>query len=186
MNDTLKSQLVAELGKVWGSDQKMIDFCLKETSEAVRVAGGIVVFEKPRIQKDFCFGYGCNGVSVPGDYEAAAAAEHYADTHEDYFYRENLKGYDEQIEALKQDKLVPAAVQNYYQTTKILKLRFYTYYEMESELHQKYLVHVLKDAEKKVILKALASERAKFEKRLKTYIKRYGLSKLHTWTYLSD
>ena len=28
--------------------------------------------------------------------------------------------------------------------------------------------------------------RQQFVKRLNTYLKKYGLSKLHTWTYLSD
>lgn len=36
----------------------------------------------------------------------------------------------------------------------------------------------LVDAYKKVL--------ADFEKRLQTYLKRYGLTKLNTWTYLSD
>ena len=29
-------------------------------------------------------------------------------------------------------------------------------------------------------------QKENFEKRLHTYLKRYGLSKLHTWTYLVD
>ena len=36
------------------------------------------------------------------------------------------------------------------------------------------------------ILAAYEIEIKAFEKRLQAYLKRYGLSKLHTWTYLSD
>ena len=35
-------------------------------------------------------------------------------------------------------------------------------------------------------LTILKDERANFEKRLQIYLKRYGVSKLHTWTYWAD
>ena len=38
----------------------------------------------------------------------------------------------------------------------------------------------------KLILETLEAEKAKFLKRLNTYLKRYGLSKIHSWTYLVD
>lgn len=38
----------------------------------------------------------------------------------------------------------------------------------------------------KKLLKGLENEKAKFMKRLQTYLKRYGLSKIDTWTYLRD
>jgi hypothetical protein len=36
------------------------------------------------------------------------------------------------------------------------------------------------------IIKALEWSRGEFEKRLNTYLKRYGTSKIHTWTYWAD
>ena len=42
------------------------------------------------------------------------------------------------------------------------------------------------DEEKKLILKGLKFARKCFEARLDTYLKRYGVSKLHTWTYWAD
>ena len=38
----------------------------------------------------------------------------------------------------------------------------------------------------KNILSVYEHEKAKFEKRLNTYLKKYGLSKLKTWSYLID
>jgi hypothetical protein len=34
--------------------------------------------------------------------------------------------------------------------------------------------------------KLVATESKRFEKRLRTYLKRYGLSKIHSWTYWAD
>ena len=40
--------------------------------------------------------------------------------------------------------------------------------------------------DKEQILASLEIEKAKFTKRLNTYLKKYGLSKINTWTYLVD
>ena len=48
------------------------------------------------------------------------------------------------------------------------------------------LIHRMSDNEIKQAIVILKEERAKFEKRLHTYLKRYGTSKLHTWTYWAD
>lgn len=43
---------------VWHDDQEMIDFCLKEAGYIVELVNGdIIVIKKPKIKKDFCFGY---------------------------------------------------------------------------------------------------------------------------------
>lgn len=42
------------------------------------------------------------------------------------------------------------------------------------------------DEEKQLILKGLKFAHGCFEKRLDQYLKRYGVSKLHTWTYWAD
>jgi hypothetical protein len=40
--------------------------------------------------------------------------------------------------------------------------------------------------DRQAILAGLKREREKFEKRLQTYLKRYGVSKIRTWTYWAD
>ena len=43
------------LKDVWGNDNKMIEYCLKETSYIVELSdGNIIALEKPHIKKDFC------------------------------------------------------------------------------------------------------------------------------------
>ena len=44
----------------------------------------------------------------------------------------------------------------------------------------------LTDAEKNAILYGVEVVKEQFKKRLNTYLKRYGLTKIHSWTYLSD
>jgi len=46
--------------------------------------------------------------------------------------------------------------------------------------------HEMTADERKAIIKGLRWGRAQFEKRLNTYLKRYGVSKIHTWTYWAD
>ena len=55
----MKSErLENELKKVWGSNQKMIDHCLKQADEVIEFYDAIVTLDKPFIQTDYCFGYG--------------------------------------------------------------------------------------------------------------------------------
>jgi hypothetical protein len=42
------------------------------------------------------------------------------------------------------------------------------------------------DEDRLAILEGLKREREKFDKRLQTYLKRYGTSKIRTWTYWAD
>ncbi len=42
------------------------------------------------------------------------------------------------------------------------------------------------DADRMAILAGMKREREKFDKRLQAYLKRYGTSKIHTWTYWAD
>ena len=46
----MKSErLENELKKVWGSDQKMIDYCLKQADEVIEFHDAIVTLDKPSI-----------------------------------------------------------------------------------------------------------------------------------------
>ena len=44
----------------------------------------------------------------------------------------------------------------------------------------------LSGADVRGLIEMAENEKAKFEKRLKTYLKRYGTGKLNIWTYLRD
>ena len=67
-------------------------------------------------------------------------------------------------------------------------VRFLNKYEFENltEHEKKNLLRELTKTEIKEILDVYKKQKENFTKRLNTYLKKYGLSKLHTWTYLVD
>ena len=46
--------------------------------------------------------------------------------------------------------------------------------------------HEISDADRKLIIAMYEQEKEKMSERLDAYLKRYGLSKLHVWTYWMD
>lgn len=179
----LYRQIISEYWK----DSKMIDFCMKKAAYIVQLENGdITEIEKPEIETRFCFGYGCNGISAEGDYEAAAEMMNYADTHEDYFIKENLKEINNYIDSLKDSSLRVYKFVHYCGNCdhRLKGIQFYRYYEApEKNLKD---CHELTAGERESILAGYEEVKKQFIKRLNTYLKKYGLTKLHTWTYLSD
>lgn len=80
-----------------------------------------------------------------------------------------------------------------YQNYKIDEQVYYSFmddYEkndyLEIEQHKQYFIREIAINEMQEILNILISEKQKFEKRLQTYLKRYGLTKIQSWSYLVD
>lgn len=131
--------------------------------------GGLVEFVKPRIETHFCFGYGI-GCTLKEAMDAEANAG------EDYFLRENLRGFDNEIEALEGD-----GVLFIYNATNLALNRSWT----DSLPHYGDPV-MMNGTDRARLLEACKLQRAKFEKRLHAYLKRYGVSKIRKWTYWKD
>lgn len=199
---TLLEDYMREWAKVW-QDKSMLDYERKCFSGAVRLQnGGIVYFEKPRIKTEFCFGYSSCGQGP--SYDEAVKAERAADT-EDYFLSSNLDGMDEEIKALEYNCHFPENEyssryygktwyiqrQSYDSQAEPLNLwvfRAWREYDVKNEpwRYTPGTYEKMTDADRQTILDGLRRERDKFEKRLRTYLKRYGTSKLRTWTYWLD
>lgn len=179
--------------EVWTSP-RMQEYARKNAAYIVPLDNGdITDIDKPRIHTDFCFGYGYCGISTQEDMDRAYNAEQTARTDTDYFIRENMAHIDAWIEALTDD--------HYY---------FYKYTAYTGQPDNSHLKHIsycklgdtpeynpgqwsnlrsvekLTDSEKAALLTGYQEVKKAFMKRLNTYLKRYGLSKLNTWTYLSD
>lgn len=201
----LLDEYMKEWEKVWPGDKGMLDYERKQFSYAVRLEnGGIVYFEKPSMKTEFCFGYSSCGQGP--EYDEANAACRAADS-EQYFLHVNLKDMDEEIEALEKNCRYDHEKDEWNRhydglTWYIQRAR----YERETAPMNLYSYHAwskwdvknepwrytpgtyeeMSDADRKTIIAALKHEREKFEKRLRTYLKRYGTSKLRTWTYWMD
>ena len=169
------------------SDPKMIDHCMKTAAYIVPLNDGdITEIDKPSIETSFCFGYGMNGISYEGDYEEAAETMRAAEKSTEYFIRENMKGLDGYIETLK-DESIRTYKYVYYcgKCNEHLKdIGFYRYYE-EPASNLKDCKELTAD-ERAALLAGYEEVKKAFKKRLDIYLKKYGLSKLHTWTYLRD
>lgn len=182
----MKELLTQEYSKVWKTDAKMVKYCVNKVSDvAVMSDGSLVVIEKPHIKTSFCFG------ESGYDIEDAENAAHYAKTSEQYFIDENMRYtyFDREMAYLTnyinggagQTPYIYGAYWDTGYNCKLRNVRFYAYHETAPSDGK-----VLSADDAKVLLEAYKSAKAKFEKRLRTYLKRYGLSKVHSWTYWRD
>lgn len=198
-----KEALRAEFLKTW--DERMADYCTKQTAAvAILPDGGIVTVDKQNIQKHFCFG------ESGYDYEDAANMARHARTSEDYFRAENMKHFEHWINDLEGakdlngDYMLVIHPRQYYRQPddcKLVCVEFKRLGEiLEScggsafleELPGKTInchgqeCRIATDEEIDIILEAYREAAAAHEKRVNTYLKKYGLSKVHSWTYWRD
>lgn len=184
--------------KFFGNEKDAEEY-VKDYSAAVKLSTGVIVtFEKPKIETRFCFGYSDFGQGYT-DEEATRLAKD-ANTKE-YFISENLRDFNDNIKCLdemeaqikagfKTPDYVAAIWKNSYVNTASLKV-FDREWRFE-EAAKRYpgevfplCVGELSDDYKRVKATYL-KERDKFAARLEAYWKRYGASKLKTWTYWAD
>lgn len=179
-----------ELVKLWRTDNKMIDFCIKKISSIRKLSnGGLITWEKPEINTSFCFGY-----MGQSDYEDAQQMAEHAKKDEDYFLSENLGIFDVTIKkiksTLKENNENKLYIYKEYSRDSV-NLWGFTVLSFSEFINQKERklyneIQEASDEDIRTILAVEQEERKKFEKRLKTYLKRYGLSKVKTWSYWQD
>lgn len=139
--------------------------------------GGIFAIERPSICTEFCFG------ESGYDYDDAQRAAQHARTDSEYFKAENLRNFSEWIEVLERGtwRGGPARVFSYLTAGGFARL------EIRRPYREQYAAgSPITDEDRAKLLDAYRAAYAALEKRLDTYLKRYGLSKLHVWTYWRD
>lgn len=183
--------------EVWKKDEKMQEFARKECAYVVELSNGnIISIDKPAIQKDFCFGMGEYGRCTQEEFEEAQDLAKRANEDVSYFINKNMEQITDEIEALKE------CLENRKECYTM------THYIMQPEksiLKDYSVVRIcdnpeyapsrwsscvdLKKLDKndiQIIIDGLEEVGKKFMKRLNTYLKKYGLGKLHVWTYYRD
>lgn len=179
--------------EVW-QDEKMQEYARKSTAYIVELTNGdIIALDKPRIETSFCFGHGYCGRTTEEDEKRAYNMAEYAATNQDYFIKENIKGLEEKIKDLRDTRLKAYTYTAYSGQPEKSKLKNYTLASLcyTPEYNPAYYAN-LKDLkeitteDRKRIAAGLEKVKADFVKRLNTYLKKYGLTKVRTWTYLSD
>lgn len=149
----------------------------KWEAAAVELSCGYVIIQKPSINTRFCIGYGYGFT-----YEEASKIADAQRTNENMFIQKNLKSLKGEIERLEDVDNQIGVYPNYY--GKEWRLDYYN--------HTDFIIRgwrlptgatILNKEDRSLLIEAYKKVYAKFEKRLQTYLKRYGLSKLTVWTY---
>lgn len=176
---TMKEEYRAIMVKRWNNNQRMVDYCTNKVARFVRLSGGnIITIDKPRIETRFCFGYSDSHYDTK-DYDRANNMAHHAGTSADYFKAENLDTLQHIIDTLNGIGRFGNNVPYLHHDGELTTLSFCSRWDMDGK--EKIL-----DADRATIIDAYKIEIAAFDKRLNTYLKRYGMTKVNTWSYWRD
>lgn len=185
-----KEEYKNELAKVWANDTRMINYCHGQASQVVRLSGGeLVPIEKQKIKTDFCFGYSTDYTGHEAS-DAQRAAMHAREDVE-YFKEKNLQELRAIVEAFDGKhprqwvEYTPYIWQKYSGAGNIWGFGWVPYYDYDRRPSGVEYREV-SPADVETLRAAYVEELAKMEKRVKSYLKRYGLTKVKTWTYWRD
>lgn len=160
-------------------DKSDFDYYRKHFAGAIKIHDGYYLIEKPSIDNRFCFHDEGENYEfykhLMADKEKRLAS---------YFKSENLAGFDRKIERITKGEEYSRDKRVWWNKTYKngrIELCFYSSYGSPDDNWK-----LCTDEEKAIILKGLMFGRSLFEKRLDAYLKRFGVSKIHTWTYWAD
>lgn len=188
--------------KVWTdaawSSPHMADYCYKQAAELARLDNGMIVpIDKESIETQFCFG------ESGYDYDEAQDMAHHAATSEDYFMAENMRNFRRTMEELDKHggHVFAVLFPSYGEGNKICGLSFRRDTEVLEAVGGSAFLEELKgrwhdfgrckgyvctDDDVLRIEAALDRATKAHEKKCRAYLKRYGMSKVQTWTYWRD
>ena len=183
--------ITALSAEVWRNDSKMLDYMRSNTARVYKTENGyLIAIKKPKIETSFCFGYGFCGVTTQEEQADAYRREEHARTNENYFIEKNTADLRRIIKGLedKQNEVITYTEYSHHGGDDFCVKGFYVIENYRDREHAERLpkMEALSDTDRHGLIQAYKQVLKDFEKRLATYLKRYGLSKLHTWTYLSD
>ena len=193
-----KELLKKEYSKAWSG--KMLDYCINQLANvAILPNGDIISIDKQSIETSFCFG------ESGYDFDDAQKMAEYAQTSTEYFKNENMKYFNEWVKDLQEVKdntsnyFILIRDMHYTGQTPDCKLRCLEWVkkwevldclggegylsDMPGKHIDKLKGRIATPEEIEIILTAYKQARDAHEKKVDAYIKRYGLSKVHSWTY---
>lgn len=149
--------------------------------------GRMIAVEKPSIHKQFCFGWHS---TFPGaDYKEAGEMAEYAGRSEVYFIEENMKQIDRKIEDLSRDRIryTPKSAIQYLRAGENSRVCYLKWCDkFDCGLDEKDTDRDMTDGDIEKLRAAYLETKRDFGKRLDTYLKRYGMKHVRTWTYWAD
>lgn len=186
--ESLKNEYRSELIKENIYDRgEMLDYHMSNIGRIFKVNGAYYEIEKPSIKTSFCFAYGQNGISTTEEIDNAYnCTKAVRNDKGEYFKKENLERIDSLLKDLENDSYKFYTVNHFYKCSEDSAIRQISCHRHYEPVNTSNGERELTAEEREAYIKALNIVRNDFEKRLNTYLKRYGTSKLNTWTYLSD
>ena len=197
-----KDLLRAEYGKFWKLRKSMIEHGVSQcAATAVLFTGEIIPVDKQHIITHFCFG------ESGSDYEDAGRMAQHARTSEDYFLQENMAHFNrwtEMLEAAVNGECYVGIATMYWHQPEDCRLRNAIKIDLRNileacggscrieDLPGKTVTlgttayRIATPQELRVILEAWRYAGAAHEKKVRAYLKRYGTSKVRSWTYWRD
>ena len=189
----LAEKHVESLNQIWstsrrGVDTKMVNYCRKDTALLVPMDNGtFVAIPKPRMEKEFCFGYSDCGQGMTVD-ECNRTLDHVNNNLAEWFKDENLKRFDQTygLEEMNNHEYSELCLSRPYHSQDDANLlrRVTVIADRWGVTEKNYDAITEADIERYNV--ALAVVREKFSKQLDTYLKKYGTKKLKTWRYWVD
>ena len=149
------------------------DYYRKENVGAVKLRGGYFLIEKQSIENRFCF-----HDEGPDD-ELHRQLCRDENLMRDYFLRHNLSWYDNKLEAINKGEDIYIGTEAFKNNTVEICFNSSFYTRNNSWL-------LCTDEERKLLAEGLTYGKNLFKKRLDSYLKRWGTSKIHTWSYWAD
>lgn len=180
LNKQEKERLAA-IERAYWKDEAMVKHCVGSTTFLYELRGKLIPVEKCSIKKDFCFGYSLSRYDTESYDGAAAMARHAAESQK-YFIRENHGAYAGIIEALNDHWTIAYARPHYCGNCPDL-------YSIQFERCDRKIpddAFILTDEEKQAYKLVLVKAIKEHHKKIMTYLKKYGLSEVNTWTYWQD
>lgn len=154
------------------TEDRWADYVRKNNVGAVKIRDRYILLEKPGIETRFCF------------HDEGPQYEFYCDLMKDnkkklqgYFLSENREVFERHIDFINEHGYIYLDIQNDKKRAFI---------SCHDDVWGCGRLERTTAEETALILEGLKFAAAKFEKRLQAYLKRYGVSKLHTWTYWAD
>lgn len=183
-----KQMLHDEFAKAWNKGSDMPDWCVRTTSAYMTVGDRLVTFDKPRIETRFCFGYGRQGAY---DYDEVQEVCDSLSRNERYFVDHNLERSDagQDMRAIEDSFWIEWWLSDRHYTGQTPDCRLGSVFAKHREDHdwcERQGWRLLTEDELHEYYRVCFEEQVKLCKRLKTYLKRYGLSKCEYWTYWAD
>ena len=177
-----------------------IDYYMKKSEEVIPLDGRFYIIDKPEIETSFCYGFGYCGRSTQEEEKSAADMAMKAKNDMDYFLQKNMEksNIDNMIQDLENPSLVWCVNGCYISGSPLISIASaredqVSYNEAGKPCITNYrngfkteMVRLLTAAEKTEITEAYKRVKESFQKRLERYLKRYGLSKVRSWSYLVD